>query len=55
MTGSGAAAAGEEPGTIVEEVVKGYRMGERTIRATRGIVAAADVGDAEVPPASEEE
>jgi molecular chaperone GrpE len=33
---------GEEPGTLVEEVVKGYRLGERTIRPTRGIVAVAE-------------
>ncbi len=29
---------GEEPGILVEEILKGYRMGERTIRPTRGIV-----------------
>jgi molecular chaperone GrpE len=33
------AAGGETPGTIVEEFATGYRMGERVIRATKGIVA----------------
>lgn len=32
---------GEEPGILVEEIQKGYRMGERTIRPTRGIVTVA--------------
>ncbi|MHC4471014.1 MAG: nucleotide exchange factor GrpE [Planctomycetota bacterium] len=36
------AGPGEVPGTIVEEVEKGYRLGDRTIRATKGIVAAAE-------------
>lgn len=35
------AGSGEEPGTIVEEFVKGYRMGDRTIRPAQGIVAVA--------------
>lgn len=35
------AGPGEEPGTIVEEFVKGYRMGDRTIRPAQGIVAVA--------------
>ena len=33
-------AGDEEPGTLVEEVVRGYRLGGRVIRATKGIVAA---------------
>lgn len=32
---------GEAPGTLVEEIVPGYRMGDRTIRPAKGIVAAA--------------
>jgi molecular chaperone GrpE len=32
---------GEDPGTIVLEVERGYVMGDRTIRATKGIVAVA--------------
>lgn len=35
------AGEGEEPGSLVTEVVKGYRLGDRTIRPTRGVVAAA--------------
>ena len=31
-------AEGEEPGILVEEILTGYRMGDRTIRPTRGIV-----------------
>lgn len=36
---------GEEAGTLVQEIVKGYRMGDRTIRATRGIVTVAPQED----------
>ncbi len=32
---------GEEVGVIVEEFLRGYRMGDRIIRATKGVVAAA--------------
>jgi molecular chaperone GrpE len=45
---------GEVPGTIVDEVQKGYRLGDRTIRATKGIVAAA-VEDVSPDSGSEEE
>ena len=33
------AGPGEMPGTIVEEFLTGYRMGERTVRPAKGIVA----------------
>jgi molecular chaperone GrpE len=36
---------GEEPGTIVVEIEKGYVMGDRTIRATKGIVAVPAEGE----------
>jgi len=33
------AGEGEKPGAIIEEFATGYRMGERVIRATKGVVA----------------
>ena len=44
---------GEVPGTIVTEVQKGYRLGDRTIRATRGIVAAAETESGSEPSSEE--
>ena len=46
---------GEDEGAIVEEVGKGYRMGDRTIRATRGIVAVAPDAETGSPASPEEE
>jgi molecular chaperone GrpE len=36
---------GERAGSVVEEFVKGYRMGDRVIRATKAVVAAAPEDD----------
>ena len=52
------AGEGETPGTIVEEFATGYRMGERVVRATKGVVAAEPVADGETvaePGAGSEE
>lgn len=49
------AVAGEKPGTIVEEFLKGYRLGDRTIRATKGIVAGPPAQGPGAAPAPEEE
>jgi len=46
---------GEEPGILVEEIQKGYRMGERTIRPTRGIVTVAQEQEPDQTPGSEDE
>jgi molecular chaperone GrpE len=48
-------AAGEQPGILVEEILKGYRMGDRTIRATRGIVTVPAERDPGPDPGSEDE
>ena len=45
---------GEVPGTIVHEVQKGYRLGDRTVRATKGIVAAAEEDRGSDPSPGEE-
>jgi molecular chaperone GrpE len=47
------AGEGEEPGTIVEEFATGYRMGDRVIRATKGIVAAVPESGSEPEPEEE--
>ena len=49
------AEAGEEPGTIAEEIVTGYRMGDRTIRPTRGMVVVAQEEGSDSASDSEEE
>ena len=46
---------GEEPGVLVEEILKGYRMGERTIRPTRGIVTVAKEPEPDLESGSEDE
>ena len=43
----------EEPGTVVLEIEKGYLMDDRTIRATKGIVAVAPEGGSESAPEEE--
>ena len=49
------AQAGEAPGTIVEEIVTGYRMGDRTIRPTRGMIVVAEEEGSGAEPGPEEE
>lgn len=51
------AGEGETPGTIVTEFATGYRMGDRVIRATKGVVAGApeEEAAAESDADSEEE
>jgi molecular chaperone GrpE len=44
------AGEGEAPDTIVEEFLKGYRMGDRIIRPTKGIVASAPDTDDDAGP-----
>ncbi len=46
---------GEEPGTIVQEYQKGYRLGDRTIRATKSVVAAVPEEEAGPEAGPEEE
>ncbi len=46
---------GEEPGILVEEILKGYRMGDRTIRPTRGIVTVARESETSPDSGSEDE
>lgn len=46
---------GEAPGTIVEEFLKGYRLHERTLRPTKGIVAAAPETDRDSDSSAEED
>ena len=46
---------GEEPGILVEEILTGYRMGDRTIRPTRGIVTVAKEQDSDQTPGTEDE
>jgi len=46
---------GEVPGILVEEISKGYRMGDRTIRPTRGIVTVAPEPEANSVTSSEDE
>jgi molecular chaperone GrpE len=47
------AAGGEVPGTVVSEILKGYRLGERTIRPSRAIVAVAPAVPEDLGPAPE--
>lgn len=49
------AGEGEEPGSLVTEVVKGYRLRDRTIRPTRGIVAASPETGPDADEGPEEE
>ena len=49
------AQAGETPGTIAEEIVTGYRMGDRTIRPTRGMVVVSEEEGSGAEPEPEEE
>ncbi|MEN8150163.1 MAG: nucleotide exchange factor GrpE [Planctomycetota bacterium] len=46
---------GETPGTIVTEFATGYRMGDRVIRPTKGVVAGEPESDSEPEVGSEEE
>ena len=46
---------GEEPGILVEEILKGYRMGDRTIRPTRGMVTVAQEQETDSDPSPEDE
>ena len=45
----------EAPGILVEEILKGYRMGDRTIRPTRGIVSVAPEPEADSTSSPEDE
>jgi molecular chaperone GrpE len=49
------AAESEAPGTLVAEILKGYRMGERTIRPTRGMIAVAEEKKTDPDEGPEEE
>ncbi len=46
---------GEVPGILVEEISRGYRMGDRTIRPTRGIVTVAPEPEADSVSSLEDE